>query len=991
LALRQHRCQQWALLGIILLAFVLRVYDLGRQELWFDEALSAIIAGKGWAGILAYTLSAPFEHPPPYYLTLYSWMNMAGASEFALRFFSMFWGVLLIPLLYRFMAPWGGHSFALLVALVAALSTPHIAHSQSARMYTLLPVLGVLLLICFFRGLGTRRSWWWVAFLVVSIVGTATHYYFALMLLVPMVLLLLGGQRYRRLLVLVLAVQLGCVLLVAGWFWFAPGFRQAVQQVLMGEGANLSGFGQRIMHTAGGLLLEPPAVGHLALGGVALLGVFLWPLSPRPRAHTVSGPNLVGGPSLVGGPNQVGVGTRGFFLVWLLVPWLAALAIPYWLQDRHLAYVWPAFYALVAGGLLAIRARSRPLFAAALLLMGATCGYGLYLEQTEAEFEFGRIMSHIEDRAMPDDLVIMNQPATWPLVSYYSHRDLAVAYVPANAHPLSQETVDQPMRSLVSGRSRVWLGPIGAWTADPESLTEEWLATHAYQAHKEWFPGSGSAALYFTANSLQPLAVDPATDWEGRVRLLSARSSPLAVLPGDAVRLSFAWQASQRIDSSHLVSVFLVDEMGRVWAERQSEPCSGWCPTDTWEPGAVLQDRHALLIPPGTPPGSYRLQVAWYASAEGRELAAAAGGQRVDLGEVQVIRDSPLAMRVLPGPVIQHPLQVEFGEQISLLGFDLDPRPARGALRSGRAQAEIPVGETVVIDLHWRAQTQPVDNYTLRLELAGSEGHVVASWDDLPSAGSLPTSDWQTGEYLRGLHRLGLPYHVAPGQYQLRLKLLDADGQPLLFSGYRSHQVLGGLIRWQAALEAEALELATLRVTEQPERSHNLDVPPIGHPLHVQLDQHVELLGYDLVTDSAMPGGQVELTLFWRGGGATDLPYKVFSHLSDGRLLLAQHDGPPGDGCCPTDTWVKGEVVVDRHVIPLAVDLLPGTYHLTTGMYDEPSLQRLPILDTQGRQLDEHQVFLADVVVRPSPPPKPTPVRPHWTHRVYLPLVEVSW
>ena len=156
------------------------------------------------------------------------------------------------------------------------------------------------------------------------------------------------------------------------------------------------------------------------------------------------------------------------------------------------------------------------------------------------------------------------------------------------------------------------------------------------------------------------------------------------------------------------------------------------------------------------------------------------------------------------------------------------------------------------------------------------------------------------------------------------------------------------------------------RITRQQERSHSFELPPITHPLHFQLGQQVELLGYDLVDEQAAPGGQIELTLYWRARGATDLAYKVFSHLGQpGFVPLAQDDREPGDGCCPTDTWVEGEIVVDRHVIALPADLTPDTYALMVGMYNDANGQRLPVFDAEGRELPDQQVLLAEVAVRP--------------------------
>ena len=960
-----QRRYRWTLLAIILLAFALRIYLLGATELWFDEALSAVIAGKAWAEIVAHTQSAPFEHPPTFYLALRAWTLAAGNGEFALRFFSLFWGVLLIPLLYRFMAPWGGSRFALLTALVASLSVTLVEYSRDVRMYALIPVLGILVLHFFFRAVESGRARWWFLFLVVAVLGISIHVYFSLVLLVLLAFLLLAGRATRRVLLGYLGILVAAAVPVGIWLWLSPGPRQAVLLTLSGSGPSTSSLAQRLRFTVEALFLPKPAAGHMLLGLLAVLGAVVCPLPPPRRGHAV---RLVG--------------SRAFLLVWLLVPWLAALIIPYWLQGRHLAYLWPALCGLVACGLLSLRRWGRVPFGAGLLLLFVVSGLGLVerVSPVEDAFQFGRIMAHIEDRALSDDLVIMNQPALWPLAEYYSRRDLDRAYVPDPRAPKGSGKVADQLSSLVQGRSRVWLGPVGAWTADPKSRVESWLVGHLYPAHKEWFPGSGSATLFFVGGALDPLPVERGVAWEGGLRLLEAGSSPAPgaaeLAPGDALLLSLTWQASEPVDASHLVSVALVGEDGEVWVERQSAPCGGMCPTAGPAPGWRYTDHHALQVPAGTPPGAYRLQVGWYSPGEGRTVPLEAGGERLDLGEVRVVRSEAVAGEM------PNAMKADLGDQVSLTGFDL-------------STTQVPAGGTAELELHWLARAQPLDDFLLRLELVDPGGEVAAWWERPPVAAFLPTSAWREGDTLRARQRLTLPGQLAAGNYRLQLKLLDSEGQPLALSGWRSRDGLGWLMGPRLYLEGETLELGELAVTERPERPRTFEVPGMQHSLRIKMDQGVELLGYDLSTRAAVPGGNMALTLYWRAGGATDRPYKVFAHLGDGSgPPLAQDDGHPGDGCCPTDTWVEGEIVVDRHVIPLDGGLPPGSYALTVGMYDEESGLRLAAYDEGGAELDGGQALVAEVVVRQPSTPEPTVApraRPEMPYRGYLPFVIVGW
>ena len=78
--------QQIFLIVIILLGFFLRFYKLGTQSLWYDETVSAFLAGLSPTQLILHT--ARDIHPPGYYLLLHFWANIAGQNELSLAFFS---------------------------------------------------------------------------------------------------------------------------------------------------------------------------------------------------------------------------------------------------------------------------------------------------------------------------------------------------------------------------------------------------------------------------------------------------------------------------------------------------------------------------------------------------------------------------------------------------------------------------------------------------------------------------------------------------------------------------------------------------------------------------------------------------------------------------------------------------------------------------------------------------------------------------------------
>ena len=97
--------------------------------------------GQPAAGLIAHT--ARDIHPPAYYLLLHYWTRLAGQTEFALAFFSLAFGLLLIPLTSRLARLVANKPVAVWAALLVAFSPYHIWYSQEVRMYTLGAALGL--------------------------------------------------------------------------------------------------------------------------------------------------------------------------------------------------------------------------------------------------------------------------------------------------------------------------------------------------------------------------------------------------------------------------------------------------------------------------------------------------------------------------------------------------------------------------------------------------------------------------------------------------------------------------------------------------------------------------------------------------------------------------------------------------------------------------------------------------------------------------------
>jgi hypothetical protein len=112
------------------------------------------------------------------------------------------------------------------------------------------------------------------------------------------------------------------------------------------------------------------------------------------------------------------------------------------------------------------------------------------------------------------------------------------------------------------------------------------------------------------------------------------------------------------------------------------------------------------------------------------------------------------------------------------------------------------------------------------------------------------------------------------------------------------------------------------------------------HPLDINFNDEVILLGYDLQFDDAI----LHLTTYWQALSPLATDYTIFTHLlnSSGQLIT-QHDAQPQDGRYPTSIWDTGEVVMNEVTLTIPPGTQPG--QIAIGLYRLDTLMRLPLVD----------------------------------------------
>jgi hypothetical protein len=258
----------------------------------------------------------------------------------------------------------------------------------------------------------------------------------------------------------------------------------------------------------------------------------------------------------------------------------------------------------------------------------------------------------------------------------------------------------------------------------------------------------------------------------GVMRLVGYDQSSSSARPDETLTITLFWQPQSEIDFDYSSYVHLVDEVGRGITQSDQQPGGDYYPTSLWRPGEVLRDSHVLTIPQGVTPGVYRLVAGMYRYPSLEPL-----GGPADIG-LLAVKDPTDVQMTFPGDAQSSATtlrisDVEFGERIMLLGYDLE-------LLENRLE----------LLLYWQAGSPLDQNWTVFVHLVDGAGNLVAQHDSWPRDGRYPTSVWDQGEVVDDRHSLVLSANLPDGNYQVimglysvesgeRLPVLDGESNPI--------------------------------------------------------------------------------------------------------------------------------------------------------------------------------------------------------------------
>lgn len=305
-------------------------------------------------------------------------------------------------------------------------------------------------------------------------------------------------------------------------------------------------------------------------------------------------------------------------------------------------------------------------------------------------------------------------------------------------------------------------------------------------------------------------------------------------------------------------------------------------------------------------------------------------------------------------PHPQHPLDVRFGSDLRLLGYDLvdDERWRLTRFRFYfQAAAPLPDGE-----VRYQAVTPAgavVDDSALRPP---------------PALVWYPPGRWQPGETVV-METAGwfLPRAWAPTlAVAVNGTLLRPDGPPAAADGRSIAIAADGHVRLPAWGRRDG-RLVPLEAPLGP--ADDADARFTGAGWTVRLDAWNAPL-------AVAPAHELPVALRWRSAGPAPLDYTIFLHLRDitGRTVAQGDAGPTWFVPRPASTWQMAgsdaSGIWDAHVVAIPADLAPGRYDLVVGWYDWQTGDRLALAAAAGN-LAGDEYILGPVTVDPLAAPRP--------------------
>ena len=483
--------QGFLILGILALALLLRLWNLGGESVWIDEAYSIDLARHGFAAVIQGT--AADQHPPLYYLLLHIWLWFGSGVAFA-RLLSVLTGVAHIGLVISLGKRLGGQWLGLGGGLLLAISPMHIWYSQEIRMYILLAAFTTAATIALWDCLQGKNRWFLYG--LFTVLSLYTQYFAAFVLLAHGLLVLAWVWRQHRPRFL---LPYAATLLLSGLafsVWIPTAINQTrfhtmtwIQPPRAGEVVDTL---LRLL-LGSGILVLPVILRWLALA--ALLALAWWAVRRLLSQH----------------PSQPWA--FAYLAAWAWIPFLAisgvSLGYPIFQFKQFIIVLTPLLLWAVWTARLLPRWPGLLFLAGILALNGAA---SLYQQVVVTKDDWRGAAIYIQEHARPGDVVYGNPAASKAALDLYWQSPLPfLGYPPGydivqggwDEPIITEQIAGQELRAAFQNHPRLWLVEFSPEFRDPNQEIPAWLQQHARLLDERSF-GRLHVRLYARLQEGQP-------------------------------------------------------------------------------------------------------------------------------------------------------------------------------------------------------------------------------------------------------------------------------------------------------------------------------------------------------------------------------------------------------------------------------------------------------------------------------------------------------
>lgn len=478
---RVSRRLAWLRVVILGIAYVARVSGLQAQGLWRDEVDQWRFAFEPMSSLIA-NFTRPGWNGPLYSPLLRGWIALAGDSVYAMRYLSLVWGILSVAVCYalaarvsrRLTRMWGAHAYRAphwvgsVMALLMAGAPYLVYYAQEIKMYTWVPLLALLALYALDRAAASPHVGLWLGVWLSVTLAFYSHIFAALLIPVAVIWFLLHPARSRR-------AWTGGLITLAGLT--LPYLPLLSWQTALALVPRETGYPHYSLLQMARVLLDAWSTG-------------IWQGAWEQRHAQLAMMIFFGVPAGIG--FLILLLSRQFKSALRLVAWLALPLFAVWLvslrgpvfTDRYLIWSAPAFYLLVAIGIVWLRCVMGRVTLVALVTLLILNGHGIAAQmQHPLKPEFPKVVRSVEARREPKDLLLFQIPYNHYVYEFYAEEGLGrwaeAPFTnwrePDGSYTVNEDSVARDIRQLLRGYDRVWLVYSEAALWDDRDLVRAWL------------------------------------------------------------------------------------------------------------------------------------------------------------------------------------------------------------------------------------------------------------------------------------------------------------------------------------------------------------------------------------------------------------------------------------------------------------------------------------------------------------------------------------